>query len=261
MTVEYLVKNALDLEKAHALLSGPYEPPRPDCSEFFTQAESLGERGLLICHLRAPIHLVYRLMGSQTMALLSVTHRSLLRELTEILTERTVVLVDYLLEQGVGPVFGVGGVEVVAPPLHGPQDFHEFAGETEPAFLSRIRETGGLVHCHCHGSLGRILEEFAEMGYNAVHPVEAPPMGDVTLEEAKRRLAGQVCIEGNLQISEVYCQPTAQFVDQVRRCIEVGAPGGGFILSTSATPYTRVLPDQAVRNYLALIETVVEETR
>jgi hypothetical protein len=47
----------------------------------------------------------------------------------------------------------------------------------------------------------------------------------------------------------------------VRRCIEVGAPGGGFILSTTATPYTQVLPKQAVRNYLALIETVVEETR
>ena len=36
------------------------------------------------------------------------------------------------------------------------------------------------------------------------------------------------------------------------------AAGGGFVLCPTASPFTPVLPERAVRNYLAMIETAEE---
>jgi len=86
-------------------------------------------------------------------------------------------------------------------------------------------------------------------------------MGDVPLAEAKRRIGDKVCLEGNVQIGDVYAMPTAQLVDRVKRAIDDGAPGGGFVLCPTASPHTRMLTDLTVRNYVAMIETAVEYGR
>ncbi|MCD6360920.1 MAG: hypothetical protein J7M38_08635, partial [Armatimonadetes bacterium] len=218
----------------------------------------IGERGIVMCAVTIPITPIHALLGSDLLAVWSITERHVIRRLTEVFLERTLDTLDWVLSQGVGPVFCTLGEEYLAPPLAGPGDFREFITEPGRIIGERIRKAGGLRHIHCHGSIRDLLDDFVEMGANCLHPIEGPPLGDVTFEEAKARIGDRVCLEGNIQIGDIYHDPTDVFVEKVKRTIEAGAPGGGFILCPTASPHTEVLTDQTVRNYVALVETAAD---
>ena len=54
-----------------------------------------------------------------------------------------------------------------------------------------IHNAGGPLHIHSHGPLKRCAALFHRIGADVLHPIEAPPMGNVTLREAKGSPAGQ----------------------------------------------------------------------
>ena len=83
-------------------------------------------------------------------------------------------------------------------------------------------------------------------------------MGDVTRAEAKRRIGDRVCLEGNVQFGDMLRAPEREIARQVRECLEVGAPGGGFILTQTSIPHMKVMEEQTVRNYVTFIETAVK---
>jgi hypothetical protein len=255
LQIEFPVKTLEDIEK---VLSVPWVPPRPDCSGFFEADQALGERGIVMCSATIPVTILHALLGSDLLAIWSMTDRDVIRRLTEVFLERCLDLLDWVIEQGVGPVFCTLGEEYLAPPLAGPVDFREFVTEPGSGIGDRIHKAGGLRHLHCHGSISSMLDDFVEMGANCLHPIEAPPLGDVPFEEAKRRIGDRVCLEGNIQIGDIYHDPTDVFVEKVKRTIEVGVPGGGFILAPTASPHTEVLTAQTVSNYVAMVETAVE---
>ena len=250
MQMEFEVKTLEDLDK---VLSVPYAPFRPDVSAFFKLTEEMGDRGLLQCFIPNPISMVHDMMGSDRLAIWSLTDRDRIMEVLWTFQRRCVDILQYLLDQGVGPVFTMNGEEYVTPPLHSTKDFRAFAIEPELEISRLIHEAGGLLHVHCHGPVNAVLEDFAEIGLNCLHPLEPPPMGDVTLADAKRRVGHALCLEGNLQIGDIYTGRTENIVAQVKHNLEV-TEGRGYIISPTASPYTPSLEPQTVRNYLAMIE-------
>jgi hypothetical protein len=232
----------------------PYAPPEPDVSGFAELDERLGERGIVLTGAGMdPAGEVWALLGTEGLAMWSVLRRSVVFELLETMCERQLALVRYLLDRGVGPFFAWAGPELALPPIHSPRDFNEFVVAYDRRLTELIHSRGGLVHVHSHGSLGDILEGFAEMGTDCLHPIEAPPWGDVPLVEAKRRIGGRVCLEGNVQIGDIFDLPGDQFEQVVRQAMRDGKPGGGFILAPTASPYVPELSDRARDNYLTMI--------
>ncbi len=254
MRTEYPVKTLEDLDRVWSV---PYVPERPDCSAFFALQRRLGDRGLVYVCMSDAIHFLQMLTGSETLALWSVLYRERVLEAVEIFTRRIEDLVRYLLGQGVGPVFGWIGAELCVPPLMSPADFREFVVPFDARAHRLVHQAGGLVHCHCHSRVGALLEDFAEMGVDCLNPLEPPPMGDVTIADAKRRIGDRVCLEGNIQFGDMLRAPEQEIARQVRECLEAAAPGGGYILSQTASLHLRVLPPQAVRNYVAFVEEAV----
>jgi uroporphyrinogen-III decarboxylase len=82
-------------------------------------------------------------------------------------------------------------------------------------------------------------------------------MGDITLAEAKRRVGGRICLAGNIQIGDVMALERGQIVALTRQAIEDAAPGGGFVLTLTATPFERVLSQRTLDNLLAMIDTAL----
>jgi uroporphyrinogen-III decarboxylase len=176
-------------------------------------------------------------------------------------TNRLVEWFDWLTTCGVVSVFGFAGAEYVAPPLMHPRYFRDWVTAPMKQITKCIHAAGGLVHVHSHGPLNIILEQFGEMGSDVLHPIEAPPMGNVELADAKRRIGGRVSLEGNIQIGDIYAGEEHEVRDAVKRAIDAAAPGGGFVLCPTASPFTPVLPERALRNYIAMIETGVQYGR
>lgn len=254
MRTEYPVKTLEDLDRA---LSAPYVPEQPDCARFFELQRKLGDRGLLYVSMSDAIHFLQMLTGSETLALWSVLHRERVAEAVEVFTQRLEDLVRYLLGQGIGPLFGWIGAELCVPPLMSPADFREFVAPFDARLHRIVHDAWGLVHHHCHSKVGSLLEDFAAMGVDSLDPLEAPPMGDVTLAAAKRRIGDRVCLHGNVQFGDMLRAPEQEIARQVRQCLEVGAPGGGYFLTQTSIPHMRVMEPQTVRNYVTFIETAV----
>jgi uroporphyrinogen-III decarboxylase len=258
LPVEFPIKTR---EQAEWALAAPYEPMRPSVKRLAELEGLVGERGVVAAGFRNPLMVVQELMGSELLAIWSRTERPLLARMIGTMAERMLEVVEYLLAQGVGPVFATLGQEFCGPPLMSPADYREFCVEPEKPLAEAIHRAGGLLHCHCHGPMKDIIAMLAETGVDALHPIEPPPMGDITLAEAKGMVGDRVCLEGNIQIGDLYTRSEGEIREATKRAIEEGAPGGGFILAPSASPYTPKLSVEMVRNCLAMIETGVKVGR
>ncbi|HUU43383.1 MAG TPA: uroporphyrinogen decarboxylase family protein [Planctomycetota bacterium] len=250
---KHAVESVEDLER---FLSIPAVAPEVDASAFHAATREVGERALVIADVGGnPISGACGLLGSELLAIWSVTERDRVKELVLELRARWAACVERLLDAGVGPVMGTLGHEVALPPLLAPADFRELVVDVDLPVMRMIRERGNLIHVHCHYNLAKVLDGFLELGVNCMHPFEAPPMGDLELVEAKRRVAGRICIEGNLQIGELQMATPERIRELTRQIIEDAAAGGGLILSPTASPYWPRLTDTVRDNYVAFIQT------
>jgi hypothetical protein len=256
MRETFYVKSLEDVEK---FLSIPYAPHRPDCAPFFKQVEALGEQGIVLASPGSDaITYVHELLGSELLAIWSIEERETIHRLLRVFNERLCDTAKYLVSQKVGPLFSSSGQEYVAPPLHPPKDFYDFVVKYDKEVFAILRDAGGMIHVHCHGPIRDLQDGFLEMNINCLHPIEAPPMGNLPLAEAKAKMGHKICLEGNIQIGDMYsCTP--QEIEQTTiAAIRAAGRGGGLIICPTASPYTPTLPDVALQNYLAMIRTARE---
>jgi hypothetical protein len=253
---QYLLRTESDVEK---LLSIPYVPPQPDCSGFFDLDRQLGERGALIVSLPAdPMYFVNNLIGSETFAIWSIEKRPLIEGLIDEFRRRISDWVGWVISQGVGPFFGYVGPELCIPPLQSPTDFERWVVEVDREINDLIRRSGGHVLVHCHGRMGPVLEGFVRMHASALHPIEPPPMGDVTMAEAKQRVGRHLTIVGNIQEHDLQTMPTSQFRALVEQTVRTGMQGGRFILSPTATPFGwPTMSDLERANWIAMLDVAL----
>jgi len=253
---KHAIESDDDLERFFSI---PAVIPEVDAGPFFETVARVGESALVIGEMGLdPICQACRLIGSERLAIWSVMERETLKHLVLALRDRWAAHAERMLDAGVGPVLATLGHELALPPLLSPTDFHELVVEVELPVMRMVRDRGNLIHVHCHYNLDKVLDGFIELGVNCMHPFEAPPMGDIELDEAKRRVAGKICIEGNIQIGELQMSTPDRIREITHKIIEDAAEGGGLILSPTASPFWPTLPDATFANYRAFIETGLE---
>lgn len=245
-------------EDAEAYLSLPMPGVDGDVSSFFGADRAMGDRGIIDISLGLnPAGFVAELCGSETFAILSVTDRDVLHALCE--RQMNIILrsVKFLLDRKVGPYFSMCGEEFAVPPLHGPKDFHDFNVRYDKPILDLVHDAGGRMHIHCHGSIKTVFSGFLEMGADVLHPFEAPPMGDITPVEAKAMARDRICLEGNIQIADMYEKSPVTIREQTQALIATCfADRQGLIVSPSASPYIRGKGEECFEPYKAMIDTV-----
>lgn len=238
------------------ILSLPFKPHRPDLKPYFAQRAAIGERGICLPELSNAVGTVHDLLGTERLAVWSLERREDLVELLELFNARLLDLLDYLLEAGVGPVIAFNGEELITPPVHGPRDFDEFVVAYDRLLVERIHARGALCRIHCHGRIGRLLDGFLKTGVDAIHPVEEPPMGDITLEAFRRRVGTGICVKGGVQIGDLYAKGADEVTALCRKAIHVAGTDGALVLAPSASPYWPELTPAMFENYRAMIDSV-----
>ncbi len=245
-------------EEAEAFLSLPMPATGGSIDSFFDVVKTAGNRGIVDVSLGMnPGGTAAELMGSENFAMSSVCDRDVVHALCERRMQVLLGLVKYLIEKGVGPYFSMLGEEYIVPPLHGPADFDDFVVRYDKPIIDLIHEAGGRMHIHCHGRLKAIFKGFLDMGADVLHPVEPPPMGDITATEAKALARGRLCIEGNIQIAHMY----ERAPDDVRQETEALIADAfddrkDLIVSPSASPYIRDGGRKCLEQYKAMVNAV-----
>jgi uroporphyrinogen decarboxylase len=99
-----------------------------------------------------------------------------------------------------------------------------------------VEEVQAPVIWHSDGDITRLLPMAVEAGFAGVHSLE--PDSGVDLGQVKRDFGQELVLVGNVEAS-VLCQENLEAVrEEVRRCLQQGAAGGGYMFSTCSSIFT-----------------------
>ena len=249
--MEYFLKEPGDLKR---LLALPHEPHPFNADGYHAVEEQVGDRGITIFGLPHAMYGLEQIMGSERFALWSLECRDLLLEAMEIFAGRIRDHVTATFDAGLRPIFGFVGPELCIPPLMSPRDFDDFVTRFDKPLIDLIHEGGSRVWVHCHGKMGPVLERFVEMGVDVLNPIEPPPMGDLTLEEAFERVGDRMALEGNVENHDLMTCTRDEVRDIVRQAIEEGK-GRRHILCTCSGYMEWPYPEESyIENLLTYIQ-------
>ncbi len=107
------------------------------------------------------------------------------------------------------------------------------------------------IYTHTCGKIADRLDLMLATGTNGIDTLDPPPLGTVDLEQAKRELADKAFIKGNIDAVNTLLAGTREAIRaDVQYRLEVGKPGGGYILSTACS----VAPATPPENIELLVE-------
>jgi hypothetical protein len=106
-----------------------------------------------------------------------------------------------------------------------------------------LQTEGVPTYTHTCGRLGDRLDLLAATATNGVDTLDPPPLGDLELAKAKRRIGDRLFIKGNMNaVALLAAQTPAEVIAAASACLRDGQPGGGYILSTACSVAPRVEP-------------------
>jgi hypothetical protein len=242
------------------ILSIPYIKPTPDISNYQREKDELGDKGLMMTDIGDPLTTLYGFMSAEDFSMSTALYYDKILEFLDVIYERTLDMYKYLLERGIGEVFFIVGCEFAGPPLVHPDKFNEMSVRYVKGICDLVRSYGKHTMVHYHGNLYKVLSGIKNMNPDGLHTIEAPPIGDCTITQAREKLGKDMILVGNIQYDDLTRLDSETIDEMVRGVIEEGR-SGKFILSPTAGPYETVLSERAVENYLAFIDAGIKYGR
>lgn len=113
--------------------------------------------------------------------------------------------------------------------LIGPHLFQDFCVPAFQRFVRALKKYDILIYLHICGNSTEVLEMMADTGVDCIEPLD--PLGGVNIADAKRRVGHRVALMGGVNTLLLAHGSLQEVVDDCQRCLQEGAPGGGYILA------------------------------
>ena len=129
-------------------------------------------------------------------------------------------------------------------PMISPQMWREFV---LPHHRRIVKEAGAPVLWHSDGNITSLLPMAIEVGFVGVHSLE--PAAGVDLKHVKEEFGLELVLVGNADAALLCGSDLEAVRREVRRCLDQGAPGGGYMFSTCSSIFTGMNLDAVVEMY------------
>jgi uroporphyrinogen decarboxylase len=200
-----------------------------------------------------PFKISWRLRGGMENLLMDYAlHPRLVHDLQRIGTEYDMAVIDIAEEMAVDMIIFPGDLAGEDTTIMSPAHYREYIKPYHRQLTEYAHAKGIKVIKHTDGNAWPILDDFLDVGFDAFHPVQPQCMD---IGEVKRHLAGKACVMGNIDCRNLLVLGTEQEVaDTVEKTIELAAPGGGYIISSSNSIHPGCRPE----NYIAMVRAAHE---
>jgi len=126
--------------------------------------------------------------------------------------------------------------------------YREFVAPYEKRIAAVVHRLGLPVYVHTCGAIGDRLDLMAETDVDGIDTLDPPPLGTVDLARAKAEFGKRFFFKGNLDaVNEMLRADDAVFERAVRRRLEIGKVGSGYILSSACSVAPHVEPERLRR--------------
>lgn len=221
------------------------------------KAEFPADCGAMMLDLGEPISHLYHAAELTEYPVWSLTHAEAIRRHLDRAFEFYRIKYRYCLEHDLADVYFMVGSEMASPPMVSRKTFQEWIVPYSRELCRLVHSYGKHVIQHYHGQIREILPDFLTMGADALHTIEAPPVGNCTLAQAFDVVGDRIGLIGNIQYDCFRSYHPAQMREAVRQVMSEGG-GRRFMLSPTAGPYEPVLSDAMQANYLEFMNAGVD---
>ena len=149
------------------------------------------------------------------------------------------------------------GADVIAMPgdlagehnlLISPKCYREYIKPYHKEIVDYAHKRGIRIVKHSDGNLWPILDDFIEVGFDGIHPIQPQSMD---IAEVKKHLSGKACILGNIDCRYLLPYGSSEEVENtVKETIEKVAAEGGYIISSSNSIHPGCKPE----NYVTMVK-------
>jgi len=237
-----------DKERIEALLDEQLPAYLNEKNEFPSQY------GSMMLALGEPINWLYGNADMQEYAIWSLTRREEITAFLDRVYEQKKLVYRYFLERDAADVYFLVGSELAAPPMVSHDAFREWIVPYAKGLIDLVHSYGKKAIQHFHGQVRTLLDDFVVMGPDALHTIEAPPVGDCTFTEAFDAIGDRMALIGNIQYDEFRALTPDRMEIEVQKVIDE-CRGKRLILSPSAGPYDEQLTERMKDNYLTFIKS------
>lgn len=198
-----------------------------------------------------PYKLSWRLRGGMQNLLMDYAlNPELVHRLADITTEYDMAAINMAQRLGIDVIAMPGDLAGEESTIISPEHYREYIKPYHRKLVEHAHKSGLKIVKHSDGNIWSILDDFIEVGFDGIHPIQPQCMD---IGEVKKYLEGKVCILGNIDCRNLLPFGTEEEVGKtVKETIEIAAPGGGYIISSSNSIHPKVKPE----NYIAMIKSV-----
>ncbi|PKP00433.1 MAG: hypothetical protein CVU13_02715 [Bacteroidetes bacterium HGW-Bacteroidetes-8] len=117
-----------------------------------------------------------------------------------------------------------------------PEHYSEFVLPYESKIISGIKVKGKFTYIHTCGHIDDRLELMRDSGSSGLECLDPEPVGNVDLSNAFSRIGDSMFIKGNIDsVNTLLFADDIKAYEDVKKIIETGMKGRGFILSTACS--------------------------
>lgn len=246
------------IEDVDCALSIPYVPVLYDASDFARIQNEVGENGIIMASIADPLCCTVEMMEFGEAVIWAATETEHFAKTIEIMHERIMENLKRMLDVNVVDLYRICGPEYATPPYLPPTFFDRFVRPYVSEMTELIHSKGAKVRVHSHGKIGKVLDMIIDTGADAIDPCEAPPDGDITLKEVKKKVNGRMSIFGNIQLKLLEHGTSEDIRMEVQKCMDAAKESGQYIIMPTASPINSPLSKKTEENYFSFIETALE---
>jgi uroporphyrinogen decarboxylase len=234
-----------------------YTPPHPGAAgRYATIEKTLAEYGrthAVIVHLNDVFSIPRYLMGYENLLMAIAAEPELVSALVTMSVDVNLAMAREVAARGVEIVYTGDDFAGDTGPLMSPAHFRELFYPGLCRVMKGYKDLGLRVIKHTDGMIWPLMDMIVDSGIDCLDPID--PVAGMDLAEVKQKFGRRIALKGNVDCSHLMTLGTPEQVAAATRdALRIGAPGGGFILSSSNSIHSSVKPE----NYLAMLRTLKE---
>ncbi len=237
------IKDASDLKS--------YNPPSIQESDLLALiycAERFKGQRALVLSLQCPFRRSWNLVGGMDKLFYAyMENPDMVHQIARIVTDYTIEALELGVKLGADIISLDGDLASNTNMLISPKHFREYVKPYYSEIVEHVHHMGLKVFKHTDGNHMKIFDDLIEIGFNGIHPIQPQCMD---LAEIKEKYGDKICLMGNIDCMETLVKKDLRAVEEeVKRAIEIAAPGGGYILASSNT----IHPGVKDSNYITMV--------
>jgi len=229
--VEYLIKSDKDYDIVEFIIEDMEYEPYYD--EFLMIERDLGEDGVVFAwgDYTPLMKIIIELMGFRKFAIEIYRNPERIKELMKLIDEKERELYGIIAESP-AEIVKVG--DNIDSMLVSPEHFKEYCVPYYNAYAGILHGKGKIVMSHMDGRLRVLKDLIAQTKLDVIEAFTPPPMGDLTITEAKMAWKGKIIWINFPESTFVY--EDKRLMEFTKELLREIAPGDGFILGITEDP-------------------------